>query len=254
MGQLCLNERENKEIKLILKVNREEDLETIENLKDDIKQLLKEYKLIEKQKDNLDSKYKETWRRNDELIREILNMEQVIEDQDNQISNLKEKFHFQMKEITHNHIIKRHIDMMKDNLNPALDWTETDLNISSNISQQITLENFKAGKIGPRDSMLKKKVNHKALKKALNLSFQIINPEGDRLEQSIIEEKIALRKARGISPFGIVQRSQRSKILYKEGNKRFESEIENELDVGKIKYWMFKRLHSTGTIWLNILL
>lgn len=41
------------------KQQHKEDNETIDGLKDDIKQLLKEYKLIEKQKDDIENKYDE---------------------------------------------------------------------------------------------------------------------------------------------------------------------------------------------------
>ena len=146
-------------------------------------------------------------------------MEQVIEDQDQQIITMREKLQNQLKEITRNSAFQKNLFMMNDHLNPALDYTETDLNKSANISQQITLENFKAGRIGAREPVnKKKKVDRKALQDALNLSYQIINPEGERREQSMIEDMISLRKSRGISPFGVTQGMNPFVNRNKEGN------------------------------------
>lgn len=182
-----------------------EDAETIEGLKEDIRQLLNEYRLLEKQKEASDNKCEELLQKNDDMIKEIMNMEHVIEDQDTQIINMREKLQNQLKALHQNKAYEKQLDYMKSNLNPALDITETDLNKSANISQQINLENFKAGKIGNRDTKKnKKKFDKKALNDVLNLSYQLINPEGDRREQSIIEERMCMRKARGQSPFSRV--------------------------------------------------
>ena len=226
--------------------DQKEDFETIENLKDDIKQLLKEYKLIEKQKESVDTKYEDLWKKNEELIREILNMEQVIEDQDHQIVSLRDKLYSQMKEITHNNAVQKHINMMNGQLNSEFDNTETDLNKSANISQQIILENYKAGRIGPRDCKTKKKVDTKALKKALNLSYQIINPKGERLEQSLIEEKIALRKSRGISPFGVAPNRNNLMVKQKNDNSNSTAAEENSKGVEPNKSRGLTRVNSTG--------
>ena len=228
---------------------REEDLETIDGLKDDIKQLLKEYKLIEKQKDDIDGKYQDLCKKNEDLVREILNMEQVIEDQDQQIMSMREKLQNQLKEITHNNVFQKNLYMMNNQLNPALDYTETDLNKSANISQQITLENFKAGRIGPREPKnKKKKVDRKALKDALNLSYQIINPEGERREQSMIEDRIVLRKSRGISPFGVSHGMNALVNRNKEGNNTDSTTAEGNSkgNESNNKFLGRNRLHSIG--------
>lgn len=224
---------------------RDEDFETIEGLKDDIKQLLKEYKLVERQKDDLETKYHDQCKKNDELVREILNMEKVIEDQDTQIVGMRDKLQSQLKEMTHSQAYVQHINMLKEQLNPALDYTDTDLNKSANISQQIALDNFKAGKIGPRN-LKPARVSRRALKNALNLSYQIINNEGDRKEQSFIEEKIALRKARGMSPFGVTHDLNPLMPRNREANNTDSTaEGDSKGDPAK-KLLGLGRLHSTG--------
>lgn len=248
-GSTVSKRRRRRNDKNQVQSQREEDLETIDNLRDDIKQLLKEYKLIEKQKDDLDGKYQDSCKKNEELIREILNMEQVIEDQDNQIMTMREKLQIQMKEITHSNALRNNLYMMKDQLNPALDYTETDLNKSANISQQITLENFKAGKIGPREPKnKKKKVDRKALNNALNLSYQIMNPEGERREQSMIEDRIVLRKSRGISPFGVAHGMNPLINRNKEGNNTDSTTAEGNSkgNESNKKFLGRNRIHSIG--------
>lgn len=204
--------------------------------------------MIEKQKESVDTKYEVLCKKNEELIREILNMEQVIEDQDQQIANLREKFHIHMKEITRNNAVQKHIKMMDGQLNSEFDRTDTDLNKSANISQQIILENYKAGRIGPREPKGKKKVDKKALKKALNLSYTIINPEGERLERSFIEERTLLRKSRGQSPFGVTQNRSTLMVRQKNDHSNSTTAEENSKGVERSKNRALMRINSASKI------
>ena len=181
------------------KYKHEEDTETIEGLQQDIKQLLKEYKLIEQQKDDFEQKYEEVLSKNDDLIKDVFNLEKVMEDQDNQISMMREKLQSKFITDKQNDYVNKYMDKhMKDiNNASALDFTTTDLDKSANISRQINLENFKAGKIGTRRIRNSKKVDPKDLKDALNLSYQIIMQDDTKREQSIIEEKLTLSKVKG---------------------------------------------------------
>jgi chromosome segregation ATPase len=225
----------------------EEDAETIEGLKEDIKQLLKEYKLMEKQKEDVDVKYDDLLQKNEELARELVNMEQVIEDQDTQIMNMREKLQSQMKEMKHIEVYHKQINMMNNHLGSALDVTDTDLNKSANISQQINLENFKAGRIGgrePKDG--KRKIDKKALKDVLNLSYQLINPEGDRREQSFIEERISMRKARGMSPFGLTRDVSPLVMRNKEAKNTDSTTAEGDSKESKQKLASLNRLYSAS--------
>ena len=136
---------------------------------------------------------------------------------------------------------------MMNGLNaPTLDEFETDLNKSANISRQINLENFKEGRIGPREEKQgkKNKIDKKALKDALNLSYQVIYPEGDRKEQSIIEERATLRKSRGISPFGI-GREVSPLVARNRGGKNSDSTTAD--NDSKPKPLRLHRLYSNGT-------
>ena len=172
-----------------------EDKEKIEGLEQDITQLLKEYKLIEQQKDDFEQKYEEVCSKNDDLIKDIFNLEKVMEDQDSQIAMMREKLQDKFITDKQKDIMDKH---MKEMTNAsALDFTTTDLDKSTNISRQINLENYKAGKIGTRRIRNTKKVSPKDLKDALNLSYQIITQDDTKREQSIIEEKLTLSKVKG---------------------------------------------------------
>jgi hypothetical protein len=170
-------------------------------------------------------------------------MEEVITDQDTQIKNMREKLQSQIKEIKTNEIIGKQMNMINSRLNPAYDEVESELNKSANISRQINLENFKDGKIGNR--VLKsanKKVDIKALRNALDLSYTIVHPDEDKREQSMIEDKIAARK-RGISPFMGSRNLTPLIPRTKEGKNSDSTTAEGE---SNIKSRRLARLNSTG--------
>lgn len=91
---------------------------------------------------------------------------------------------------------------------------------------------------------LRNKIDKKALRDALNLSYQIVHPDEDRREQSIIEDKIAARK-RGISPFlggsNLVPLIPRTK----EGKNSDSTTAEGE---SNIKSRRLARLNSTSKL------
>ena len=127
----------------------------------------------------------------------------------------------------------------------TFDDFDNELNKSANISRQINLENFKEGRIGNRmPKSSKKTIDRKALRDALNLSYQIVHPDEDRREQSIIEDKIAARK-RGISPFvggrNLVPLIPRTK----EGKNSDSTTAEEE---SNIKSRRLARLNSTSKL------
>jgi chromosome segregation ATPase len=166
------NQRITSKNKNKLSIIINDDKETIEELREDIKQLLKEYKLIEKQKDEMEEKLT---KKNNELIMELTNMEKVIEDQDIQIMNMRERLQNQMKELAQSQALSKNLNIIQSQFEKNLDVTDTELDRSANISQQINLENFKAGRIGGRLQNNKNKIDKKALNDVLNLSFQVNN-------------------------------------------------------------------------------
>lgn len=142
--------RKKKNYKDDVNTQSEADADTIEGLKEDIKQLLKEYKLIERQKDDTERKYQDVLVRNEDLVNEVMNMEEIITDQDTQIKNMREKLQSQIHEIKTHEIIGKQMNIINSRLNPAFDDFDNELNKSANISRQINLENFKEGRIGNR--------------------------------------------------------------------------------------------------------
>lgn len=127
-------------------------------------------------------------------------MERIIEDQDTQIANMRDKLQSKLIEDKQQNFIDKQMATLKSNMNLGLDYTETDIDRSANISRQINLENYKAGKIGPREQKRRnrRKVNKMALQDALNLSYQIISQDDTRREQSIIEDKITMSRGKGM--------------------------------------------------------
>jgi hypothetical protein len=114
-------------------------------------------------------------KKNNELIMELTNMEKVIEDQDIQIMNMRERLQNQMKELAQSQALSKNLNIIQSQFEKNLDVTDTELDRSANISQQINLENFKAGRIGGRLQNNKNKIDKKALNDVLNLSFQVNN-------------------------------------------------------------------------------
>ena len=227
-----------------------EDAETIESLNQDIVQLLKDYKTLEKQKDYFESRFDEASQKNEDFSKELLNMDKIIEDQDTTIQNMREEMRSQFKDLKVSQAYGKQLNMIQNQLGANLDETENDLNKSANISQQINLENFKAGRIGARDIKTgKTKVDKKALEDVLNLSYQLINIEGDRKEQSMIEDRMTMRMQRGISPFGFNKNKSTLIPKSKEGNKTDSTAAEGESKgIGSRQFHGLKRMDSTGIL------
>lgn len=219
------------------------DEETIEDLKEDIKQLLKEYKLIEKQKDDLEHKYEDTLQKNDELIREVMNMENIIDDQDAQIRNMREKLQQQEKELKMSQVYQKQMTMINRRFDSGVD-SVYDVNVSNNLSRQINLEDFREARDSGKAKFNPNFIDEKAIEDVLNVSYQIINPEGGRKEQSFIEEKLNLRKARGITPFRLFP--QLPPLLPRNKGNNTDSTADGDSKTSKNKYSKHNRSNSIG--------
>lgn len=134
---------------------------------------MKEYKIIEKQKDEQEKKYYQQLDTNDELMKEIMNMEQVITDQDEQIKNMRKKLNSKLQDQRRNQTIDRNMELMKLRLVPGYNnVTQSELEMSANISRRINLQNFKGGR---EKINLIEDINEDAITDVLNLSYQVLN-------------------------------------------------------------------------------
>jgi len=158
--------------------HNEADFETIQELKDDIGQLLNEYKIVEKQKDEFSDKYDQQVKVNKELLNDIANMEIVITDQNNQIKNMREKLKLNFKEQKRNELLVRNFGKLKQSYETSADENHNenlnDLNVNANISRQVDLNGFKDDK--GKEEFSYEHIDEETINDALNLSYQVLNP------------------------------------------------------------------------------
>ena len=174
--------------------HNDDDIDHIEELREDVQKALKQYEILEFQKDDLEDNYKKELQSNKELRSEIANMEEVITDQDNQIKKMREKLLMNNREQKRNEIIDKNKALMQYRLGSKYNETQSELDLSANISKQIIRENYKDGKIGKRDTRTEEvNINEDVIKDVLNQSYQIIS--SGRKDRSLSPLALRSRKA-----------------------------------------------------------
>ena len=126
------------------KMQHEDDLETIEDLKNDIGHILREYENVEKQRDDFEIKYEEICTKNHELIEEINSLESVMEDQDSQISMMRERLQTEFVAEKQNVYFGNQMELLKKNL--RLDISGSDLDKSDDLIEQCEFEQCQTGR------------------------------------------------------------------------------------------------------------
>lgn len=199
--------------------HHEGDVETIEELKDDIGQLLKEYKIVERQKEDYYGKYHKQVDLNTGLMKDISSMEVVITDQNEQIKNMREKLRGQFDEHKRNEILARNIGRLR-NLN-AGDETMTEdqraLNASANISKQVDMEDL--NKIDADRLDYEDHIDEEVINDALNLSYQVLNTGFGTKENQNLISRSRNKKNSGSTEDDSQQRSWGKRIFGSIGKK-----------------------------------